>query len=186
MGSYYGPSLIRSFGRDIHREETARHFLQTVTNAASDEFRLMPFSSVTARNLQDSHPRELSSDWTILVPGSAEGFLFAANLNTLLRAAGTKYFPSLRGAVLFIEEMNLPLSKWERNFRQLQLMGVLDDIAALVISKPEAISGSAGELNFVSLTHEILLDSRGDYPVLINFDAGHTYPMYTLPLGAKF
>ncbi len=55
-----------------------------------------------------------------------------------------------------LEEENAPLMREERSLQQLKLMGVFDEIV-----RP-----------------------RG-YPIVCNFDCGHTLPMITIPLEAQ-
>lgn len=77
-----------------------------------------------------------------------------------------------------MEEMTAPLSLEERSFNQLLLMSVFDKISGLVLGKPE--KGDSGSAPFSC--DELLLEMLGPrhYPVISNFDCGHTHPMITL------
>jgi muramoyltetrapeptide carboxypeptidase LdcA involved in peptidoglycan recycling len=115
------------------------------------------------------------------VAGEARAPLIGANLNTLVALAGTPYFPRVSGHVLAIEEMDAPFSHYERNLRQLQLMGVFDDIAGLIVSKPETPDAQGAPFGADDLLREVLGDVR--YPVVVDADMGHTHPMITLAQG---
>ncbi len=60
--------------------------------------------------------------------GRAEGRLLGGNLRCLLKLAGTPYFPDFNGAVLFVELLGFEPATCDYMFRQLQQMGVFDQI----------------------------------------------------------
>ncbi len=102
-----------------------------------------------------------------------------ANLNTLLTAAGTDYFPDLEGKILLIEEMDAPLSEEERNLRHLERLGVFNVISGLIISKPEVYNQQGAPFDYDDLVLEIIGTNR-KYPIITQFDCGHANPMITL------
>ena len=77
--------------------------------------------------------------------------------------------------------MDAPFHKEERNFRHLALTGALDRLAGLVISKPSNLNNEGAPFSY----DELILETIGarSYPVISNFDCGHTYPMITLAQG---
>ena len=119
-----------------------------------------------------------NSGWRVLAPGSVEAPIVVANLNTLMTSAGTDYFPRLDGAVLLIEESDAPLAREERSLRQLQLLGVFDQIAGLIIGKPHQLDVQGAPFGYDDLILEIV--GPRNYPIIANFDCGHTVPMYTI------
>ncbi len=121
--------------------------------------------------------------WRVLTPGSANAPILALNLNTMLCLAGTEFFPNLRGRILLIEQMDASLVMEERLLRQLSLMGVFNEIAGLIVSKPEVYDSAGAPFTYDDLIREIV--GARDYPVVTNFDCGHTVPMITIPQGAQ-
>ena len=120
----------------------------------------------------------------MLQAGSVHAPIIAANLNTLMTAAGTSYFPDLKGKLLLIEEMDAPWSQEERSLRQLQQMGVFDVIAGLIVSKPEVPAAEGAHFSL----DDLILETVGadhSYPIISDFDCGHTVPMLTLAQMAK-
>jgi muramoyltetrapeptide carboxypeptidase len=121
---------------------------------------------------------EPNPGWRVLSPGEASAPLVAANLATLCRNAGTPHFPELAGTILLLEEMDAPLAREEANLRHLQLMGVFDDLAGLIVGKPERFDAQGAPFGYDALLEEVV-GTRG-YPVVTGFDCGHTHPMITL------
>jgi muramoyltetrapeptide carboxypeptidase LdcA involved in peptidoglycan recycling len=124
-----------------------------------------------------------STPWKVLNNGFAIGEIIVANLNTLLSAAGTDYFPDLEDKILLVEDMDAAWSEQERSFRQLQLMGVFEKISGLIIGKPESPKneGAAFGLN------ELILEITGkrNYPIVSEFDCSHCVPMHTIAEHSK-
>jgi muramoyltetrapeptide carboxypeptidase LdcA involved in peptidoglycan recycling len=89
--------------------------------------------------------------------------MIVANLNTLLTLAGTKFFPDVEGSILVIEDMNAPLSQMERSL------------------KPENYDQQGASFDLEGLIAEVV--GNRSYPILSNFDCGHSVPMLTLAQG---
>ena len=125
-------------------------------------------------------PREWNKNkgWKVLNAGTVRGNIVVANLNTLMSAAGTNYFPELDNKVLLIEEMSAPWSKEERSLRQLQLMGVFDKISGLIMGKPEMPNTEGAPFELDELLMEIV--GKREYPIISEFDCSHTIPMHTI------
>jgi muramoyltetrapeptide carboxypeptidase len=182
-----GPTLMCWFGEwPSGIPESTEWFLDAVTSRAAlpREIAKPPRWSDHRRDWTNgdwkTKPREWRENegWKTLQAGAAEAPLLALNLNTLLSAAGTPYWPRLEGKILLLEEMDAPLMKEERSFRQLSLMGVFDQIAGLIISKPEVYSADGANFDYDTLVHEIV--GPRAYPIVSQFDCGHTVPMVTI------
>jgi muramoyltetrapeptide carboxypeptidase len=61
----------------------------------------------------------------------------------------------------------------------LSLIGVFDEIAGLIIGKPEFYDQQSARFGYDELFKEVLGERK--YPVISNFDCGHTVPMLTVP-----
>lgn len=187
LSTFYGPAVVPSFGEwpDI-LSETKESFLQA-TRLHQEGTRRMTPPHRWSHHLRfapgewRTTPREFlkNEGWRALSPGSASGNLIIANLNTLVTAAGTEYFPDLEGKILLIEEMNAPLSEEERDLRHLDLLGVFDVIKGLIVGKPEIYNQEGAPFNYDDLVLEIVGDHR-PYPIITQFDCGHTNPTITL------
>jgi muramoyltetrapeptide carboxypeptidase LdcA involved in peptidoglycan recycling len=116
------------------------------------------------------------------VAGVAEGSLVGGNLQTLIRLAGTPWWPSFEGRVLFWEDVGLPEHALDALLTHLRLLGVFEAAAAVVVGKvvaPDERSLYPPE-RMIALTEEA---AGRRLPIVAGFDIGHTDPMLTLPLG---
>jgi muramoyltetrapeptide carboxypeptidase len=186
LSTLYGPAVMPSFGEWPHvLPETEASFLAACGGAGAR--RLEPperWSRHLRSALTDAwrvEPRQYEAQpgWIALSAGAVEARCVVANLNTLLCLAGTRYFPRLAGRALIIEEMDCPLPRFERSLRQLELIGVFDEIAALVVGKPEVPDASSGApFGEEALLAEVV--GPRAYPIVTGFDCGHTNPTLTI------
>lgn len=188
LRTFYGPAVMPSFGEwpDM-LEDSKESFLNAVQKHSSGPRTLRPpvrwsdhLRSAT-NGAWKTEPRKFEENlgWKVLNPGEASAPILVANLNTLMSAAGTTYFPKLEGKILLIEEMNAPLSGEERNFRHLERLGVFDVISGLIVSKPEIYDAESAPFSYDDLLMEVVGRNR-KYPIVSNFDCGHTNPTLTI------
>lgn len=187
LKTFYGPALMTWFGEYPNGiVETTESFMQALTQRRNTPRRLTPFErwSNHLRRWENGDwkklPRQWNANdgWRILSPGRVNGEVVVANLNTLLTAAGTPYFPDLREKILLIEDMDAPHAEQERSLMQLRLMGVFEQISALVYSKPEFPNAQGADFSLDELLQEVV--GNRSYPVITQFDCGHTVPMHTI------
>ncbi len=192
LKTLYGPALMTWFGeypRGI--EENIESFKKAISADTTYPRKIIPFTrwSNHRRDWSNGDWKNIDREWnahegwTILSSGEAVAELITCNLNTLVSNAGTPHFPDLKDKILLIEEMDAPYATEERNFRQLQLMGVFDEIIGLIIGRPEVPDHQGAPFSLDDLIVEII--GKRDYPIINNFDCSHTLPMYTLGMGSK-
>ena len=188
LQTFYSPTMMCWFGEwPDGIPESSESFLQAVMHhkAAERKFIMPKRWSNHARRWDNDEwknvPREWKENdgWHVLSEGKAEGEIIAANFNTLMSAAGTDYFPDLRGRLLLIEDMDAPQSRTERSLQQLSLMGVFEQIKGLIIGKPEFFNQDKAPFGYDELIKEMV--GPREYPIVTNFDCSHTVPMLTIP-----
>lgn len=188
LTTVYGPSAMCYFGEWPDGEpESSEWFLDaTMRHRAGVREIVLPkrWSNHRRRwNNEDwkTQPRqwETNSGWETLIPGDIEAPILALNLNTLSSAAGTPYWPDLAGKILLLEDMETSLSIAERRLRQLSLIGVFEQIAGLIFSKSEVYNGEGAPFVYTDLIREVV--GPRPYPIIANFDCGHTLPMISIP-----
>jgi muramoyltetrapeptide carboxypeptidase LdcA involved in peptidoglycan recycling len=187
LATFYGPAVVPSFGDwPTILPETRDAFLAATTDASEAERELVPPAQFS-RHVRDARtsawqtePRgfEENRGPFAIVEGTVEGPCVVASLNTLLSAAGTRYFPPLDGRILIVEQMNAKLSQEERAFRHLEQLGAFEQVAALVVGKPEVYENEGAPFDYADLVREIV--PLGRFPVVFDFDCGHTMPMFTI------
>jgi muramoyltetrapeptide carboxypeptidase len=118
-----------------------------------------------------------------LAPGKAEGILLGGNLSLVASLVGTPYLPSLRGAILFLEEIDEKPYRVDRMLTQLILAGVLDEVAGVLVGQ---FSGCVDPSYPRPTWEEVVaerLANRG-VPVLGGYPGGHEKVNWPLLVGA--
>ena len=153
------------------------------------------FERVLGRSGPPGRLGRLPSPSDVLVPrsprilplrkGTAEGPLVGGNLSLVAALIGTRYFPELDGAILFIEDVGEDLYRIDRMLAQLRMVGALDRLAGVILGQFTDMKRgtSDGALGF----DEVLatyLDPLG-IPVAYGFPIGHVDDQWTMPIGVR-
>ena len=127
---------------------------------------------------------DLENRVTTLVPGVARGPLVGGNLCLIAHLTGTRYAPDLRGAILFLEDVDEPYYRIDRFLTQLWLSGSLDGVAGVAFGKFTRCEPSA---SFVQnrLLEDILAERCRALgaPAVCGLMIGHVDDQTTLPIG---
>ncbi len=121
---------------------------------------------------------------TTIRGGLARGPLVGGNLAVLSSLAGTPYWPSFDGAILFLEDVNEYIYRVDRMLSTLMLSGALSRVAGVVLGGFTDCPVSEG--SFGTLTLDEVFD---DYfaplgvPVYRGAQFGHVKRKFTIPLG---
>lgn len=134
------------------------------------------------RVLEDPTPRPALDGLVQVVEGSARGPLVGGNLTVLTHLVGTPYLPSLRGAVLFIEDVGERPYRLDRCLTHLLQAGALEGVAGFVVGeltdcKPKGSEHPAQHV-IESFCHEL------GVPAAMNLPVGHGQNNEPLPYGA--
>ncbi len=115
-----------------------------------------------------------------LVPGVAEGTLLGGNLSLICHLIGTPFMPSLKRAILFLEEKEEPLYRIDRMMTHLRLSGQLRGLAGLIAGKFK----NCGDMRSIN---QILVDAVSDLhvPVMSGLPVGHGLENISLPMGVQ-
>jgi muramoyltetrapeptide carboxypeptidase len=117
----------------------------------------------------------ISHEWegTVYKPADVTAELTGGNLSLLFSLRGTKADPSLKGKILFIEDVGEYYYHIDRMMTSFKLSGHLADLSALIVGGMSKITdlkipwGKSVEETILDIVHEY------DYPVIFNFPAGH-------------
>lgn len=135
---------------------------------------------------QDTRTFSKNRGFRVIRKGKAKGVLVGGNLCTLNLLQGTPYMPSLKDAILFLEDVNLVGGlfprEFERNLESLLQQKNARYIRGIVLGRFEKSAGmSAEKIKFI-------IDSKNlpkNIPVIANVDFGHTTPAITFPIGGE-
>lgn len=188
LRTIYGPSVMCWFGEwpDGIRESSEWFLEASVRHLDGKREVLCPFKWSNHKRRWDNEdwktlPRHWNENegWRVLNPGEVAAPILALNLNTLISAAGTSYWPDFADKILLLEDMDAPLSRTERSLRQLNFIGVFDQIAGLIIGKPEFYNQEGAPFGYDEIFKEVVGPRK--YPIASNFDCSHCVPMISIP-----
>ena len=114
--------------------------------------------------------------------GQAHGRLFAACLRVLTGLVGTPWMPSLRGAILAIEDIDERPYRIDRDLQQLFLAGCLDGVVGLVANAlpapiPKGYEGPTATQIITAWAERLQI------PAIIALSFGHHADPLALPCG---
>jgi muramoyltetrapeptide carboxypeptidase len=117
----------------------------------------------------------------VIRPGAVSGPLLGGSLTMLAHLCGTPWQPSLRGAILFFEDVGERPYKLDRYLTQLRLSGALDGLAGVAVGQLSGCDGGDGE---AAATVRRLVAAMG-VPAIEGLPAGHEDRNLALPLGPR-
>ena len=115
----------------------------------------------------------------------ARGTLWGGNLCMVNSMLGTKYFPRIKGGILYFEDVNEHPYRIERNLLQLHHAGVLDAQKAIVLGQFSAWRKSPHDRGFSLKTVVAHLRTLTKTPILTGLPFGHVPTKVTMPVGAR-
>lgn len=119
-----------------------------------------------------------------LIKGKAEGKIVGGNLSVLNYLCGTKYFPSLKGKILLIEDVGEKTYKIDLMLNQLKQQKDFDKLKGIII-------GRFSDCKIASPSDGTVEDCIKDFtaglkiPTIYNVEYGHINHSQILPLGIK-
>jgi len=118
-------------------------------------------------------------------PGEAEGVLLGGNLTLITRLIGTPYLPSLKGAILFLEEVAEPPYRIDGMLAQLRLSGAIEGLGGLILggfTGAESLPGKPS-LSLDDVIRDYFHDAP--FPVATGLVHGHFPVKNTMPVGVR-
>lgn len=119
-----------------------------------------------------------SGEWKCLREGAAEGKILGCNPTSILKLAGTKYFPDFTDSILFLEFYKSEPAEVVFQMTQLKHLGVLDKVKGIVV-------GHCFGFDSEFLPEDIVLEMVPDLPIMKIREFGHYQPHLFLPIGAR-
>lgn len=118
--------------------------------------------------------------------GITSGRLIGGNLAVLTAMIGSRYLPSLKNNILFLEEISEPPYKIDRMLNQLRLSGIINEVNGIILGNFIDCEESDKKKKSLTLT-EVLKDYFGELkvPVIHSFPHGHSKNIITFPIGIK-
>jgi muramoyltetrapeptide carboxypeptidase len=133
--------------------------------------------------LESSSPAAPLTGSATYVEGIAEGPLLGGNLSVFSRLLGTPFMPELSGAVLLLEDLGERPYRLDRIWTHLQLAGVFERIAGLVLG--EFIDCEEKDAPYSSADVLRELAAATGLPCAAGFPIGHGAVNDPVPLGVR-
>lgn len=116
--------------------------------------------------------------------GNCTGKIIGGNLCTFNLLQGTEFFPSLKNAILFLEDDDFSgdnfLYEFDRNLESLIQTDSFKGVKGIVFGRCQEKSNMTKE-KWISLIKN--KKELSNIPVVINANFGHTTPIFTFPIG---
>ncbi|UOQ43562.1 LD-carboxypeptidase [Halobacillus salinarum] len=121
--------------------------------------------------------------YKVINEGKTTGRTIGGNLCSLNLLQGTEYMPSLKEAVVFVEDdyMSIP-ETFDRDLQSLIHQPSFQEAKGLVVGRFQEKSGMTMELLEEIIRTKKELDHL---PVIVNASFGHTTPQFTFPIGGR-
>lgn len=117
-----------------------------------------------------------------LKTGIRKGKIKGGCLSLLVTTIGTAYEIDLRGAILFVEDLNEPLYRIDRMLTHMRHAGKLDQIGGLVLGEMVGCQDATG-IELESVILDLFRDQ--EIPIILAFPSGHGRTNLTIPLGVE-
>ncbi|MGD0463598.1 MAG: S66 peptidase family protein [Tepidisphaeraceae bacterium] len=183
--TYYGPNFTTFMMRQ-GADYTLHNFRQCLFG--NSPFDLRPadkWSDDAWHKDQENRTFHSNEGFWAIQDGEAEGTVIGGTYRCLNMLQGTKYFPSLRDAILFLEhpaEGKATLMDLDSALRSLSFQPEFSEVRAIVLGR-YAQNGGVTRENLTALVGQI--PALNHLPIIANCDFGHTSPIATLPVGGR-
>lgn len=188
--TYYGPCAATQFGEYPKMlSYSTNSFLDECVNGHAPSRVINPSDKWTEEFLdwfqKDDTRRArnmtMNTGYEALKPGNATAPIIPACIMAINRLAGTKYWIDLDNKVLLLDVL---LSKGELDYPLLDAyltdlynIGVFDHLSGLIVSRPAGFAPQERHDLYERIKE---LTAHTSYPIIVNFDIGHTDPINTL------
>jgi muramoyltetrapeptide carboxypeptidase len=121
-----------------------------------------------------------------IVKGKASGILLGGNLSLIIALAGSKYLPSFKKSLLFIEEVEEENYRFDRMMNQLRITNIFNDTNGIIMGELTDVKASDTTKPFLTV-EQVMSDylSELNKPVVSGLVYGHVPQKLTIPIGIR-
>lgn len=172
--AFHGP-MPQSLVRSDSPRFTFQHLIDAITGG--------PLSSGSILNGCGQAPGTVEA----LRRGRVTGQLVGGNLSLLSALIGTRFFPSLKGKILFLEEIGESPFRLDRQLTHLISIGALDGVAGFALGQFINCEFKPDDAKGKQTSRDVLIERLAGFkkPIVMGLPFGHGPINATIPLGAK-
>lgn len=126
---------------------------------------------------------DIPLDYQTEHPQKVYGISMPGTISVAAMLLGSEYFPSLKGSIPILEDVNEQQHKVEAYLQQMKLGGHLNELSGVVLGR---FTPAEKEEYPDRPSHEVVFErafGHGNYPVVQDFDYGHVPGKISLPTG---
>jgi muramoyltetrapeptide carboxypeptidase len=124
---------------------------------------------------------EPSEEWICVNKGKTEGRIIGCNPVSILKLAGTEYFPDFSDSILFLETFRSNPAELIAQLTQFKQLRVFENIKGVVIGNNYEFQSDKFKAEYI--VNDFLREYN--FPILKINEFGHYQPHAFLPIGAK-
>ena len=124
---------------------------------------------------------EPSEEWICINQGQAKGKIIGCNPISMLKLAGTEYFPDFSNSIMFLETYKSNPTELLVQLTQFKQLGVFESIKGIVIGNN--FEFQSDKFKVENIVNEFLKEYN--FPILKINEFGHYQPHAFLPIGAN-
>ncbi|MEX2573865.1 MAG: LD-carboxypeptidase [Balneolaceae bacterium] len=117
-----------------------------------------------------------------IIPGKASGRMIGGNLTLVSSLAGSGYLPEMKGAILFLEDVEEDVYRVDRMLSQLHLCGILSEINGFVFGRCTNCQKRSSDSFTLYQVLKHYLDPLG-IPSFYGSMISHEPNIFTIPVG---
>ncbi|MBU0486995.1 MAG: LD-carboxypeptidase [Bacteroidetes bacterium] len=166
---------------------------QQVLNAKSLHCAMpLTFASTNSNSIEEiweclmgREPHYQFESYPVNKSGIARGTLIGGNLSVLLSLIGSRSFPQIRNAILFLEDIDEYLYHIDRMMMALKRSGLFSTLSGMIIGGMSDMRDN--DIPFGKTAIEIISDAteQYDFPIAFGFPAGHIPDNRPLIMGSE-
>ena len=177
--TFHGP-----VGMSTLSDYSTEHLLNVLMRPEDDY--VIPMALANSRQAETDPPHFQHYALRTVVAGQATGRLMGGNLSLVSALAGTPYAADVRGALLFLEEVNEEPYRIDRMMMQLNLNQPFRSAAGIMLGIFEGCGPAADGSPSLSLDETTDQHLRPlTVPSVTGWSFGHIRHQFTLPLGIR-
>ena len=181
MKPFFGYSDLSVVINAIYSQTNMKTYLYQIRNLIGDrrEVQVEEFKNT----FMDNGSKLLTFNYEWVQGSSMEGIVVGGNLRCLLKLAGTKYMPSFKDKIIFLESLGGDVPKMFTYLTQYKQLGVFEQVKGIILGEFSEMEREKQFPNILEITKEIVGNSN--IPIVKTSEIGHNKSSKCIIIGGK-